>query len=141
MSWHLLSLWPKNRWIWSTLQWCLPIVMGSAVWLLFCNAFVLFMLIFNPIFQAFLAWFSVKVHLMPAFVPKVVSLMTQSIPRENRRWIICILVWLSLFQNTLSDWPQMTLDLISPYSPLVNVNISNIVIFLGIILETCFKIF
>ena len=85
----------------------------------FHSAFVLLAFIFNPIFPAFLARFlllswmspqrcdrraisytksrsssvSLKVHLMPAFVPNAVSFMTQLIPRRRGTWIICILMF------------------------------------------------
>ena len=64
---------------------------------------------------------SVKVHVMPAFVPNVVSFMTKSIPRQKRKGDNMHPYLTSVFISKYSVryWPQMTLDLKSFYSSLI----------------------
>ena len=59
---------------------------------------------------------SVKVHLMSAFVPNVVSFMTQSIPRQKKKGDNMHPCLTHVFISKSSDrfWPQMSLDLESP---------------------------
>ena len=55
----------------------------------------------------------VKVHLMPAFVPSVVSFMAQSIPRQKSKGdnMQSCLTPVFILKSSVRYWPQMALDL------------------------------
>ena len=59
---------------------------------------------------------SVKVHLMPAFVPNVVSSINQAIQRQKRKGDNMHPYFTPVFisKSSVRYWPQMTLDLTLP---------------------------